>query len=203
MEKELFRDIRGYEGLYQASTKGRVKSLSRQKWNGYQFITTKERILAPRIDNKGYVHYALYKKGIRKDFKGHYLILNTFVKNVSNKKQINHKDGIKSNNALSNLEYNTPSENIIHAYENNLIKNKKRKYKYNKQDPMVCLDKYRSIAIERATEINSKPIYQYTMDGNTFIKKWDSLRDAERYYNKRIHVERGKSIGYLWKRKEM
>ena len=199
----MFRDIYGYEGLYQASTKGRVKSLPRKKWNGYQFVITEERILTPRINDKGYACYALYKDGIRKDFKGHYLVLNTFVKNVSNKKQVNHKDGIKSNNALSNLEYNTASENIIHAYENNLIKNKKRKYKYNRQDPMVCLNKYRSIAIEKATEINSKPIYQYTMDGNTFIKKWDSVRDAERYYNKRIHIERGKSIGYVWKRKEM
>ena len=201
--KEAWKDIPGYEGLYQASTNGKIKSLPRKKWNGHQFITTKERILTPRTDKKGYACYVLYKSGVRKNFKGHYLILNTFIKNVSNKKQINHKDGIKSNNILSNLEYSTPSENIIHAYENNLIKNKKRKYKYNRQNPMICLDKYRSVAIEKAIQINSKPIYQYSLDSNIFIKKWDSVRDAERYYNKRIHIERGKSIGYVWKRKEM
>ena len=77
--KEAWKDIPGYEGLYQASTNGKIKSLPRKKWNGHQFITTKERILTPRTDKKGYACYVLYKSGVRKNFKGHYLILNTFL----------------------------------------------------------------------------------------------------------------------------
>lgn len=197
MYKEIWKDIKGYEGLYQASNLGRIKSLQRKQWNGYNYIDKPELILKPRYNGKGYVCYALFKEGKRKNFKGHYLVLSTFIKNLENKSQINHKDGIKDNNNLNNLEWCTPKENVIHALETGLIKGKKKKYKYNKQEPKKCLEKYRNIAIEKARLKNSTPIYQYSKD-NIFIKKWDNIAKAERYYNKRIHSERKISIGYIW-----
>lgn len=201
MNKEIWKDIPDYEGLYQVSNLGRVKSLKKYVWNGYKNILKKEKILIPRYNQKGYVSYALYKNNKRKDFKGHYLVISSFIKNEYKKEQINHKNGIKDDNRLCNLEYCTQQENIIDAYENGLFKNRKKKYKFNKQDKNKCLEKYRDIAIKKAKDKNSKEIYQFSIL-NTFIKKWNSVKDAERYYKRRIHIERKQSIGYIWKRKE-
>ena len=91
MNKEIWKDIPNYEGLYQVSNLGRVKSLKRYVWNGYKNILKEEKILIPRYNQKGYVSYALYKNNKRKDFKGHYLVISTFIKNEYKKEQINHK----------------------------------------------------------------------------------------------------------------
>lgn len=187
MNKEIWKDIPEYNGLYQASNLGRIRSL----------LTNK--ILKPRKNSKGYVFYALFKNGERKDFKGHYLILITFIKKEYQNECINHKNGIKDDNRLCNLEWTTLKNNTIHAYENKLIKNKKRKYKYNKQTRKFYLDKYRNIAIEKAQKINSKSIYQYDLNNN-FIKKWNSLKEAEKFYNKRIHIERKKALNFIWRK---
>ena len=187
--KEIWRDIQGYKGLYQASNLGRIKSLGRKVWNGYQMIEHSERILKPRINSKGYVFYALFKDGKRKDFKGHYLIANTFIKNPYNKPMVNHKDTKKDNNNVFNLEWCTNQENIIHAYENKLFKNRKRRYKFGKQDPMKCLGKYRDIAIEKAKQKNSKALLELDENGNV-IKRFASTREAERFYGITIHMER-------------
>lgn len=201
LEQEIWKDIKGYEGLYQVSNLGRVKSLERQVWNRFQMINKPEKILKPRKNSKGYISYILYKNGVGKSYRAHRLTLTTFVKNVQNKPMVNHKDGQKDNNHLSNLEYNTNSENIIHALEHGLYKDRKRRYKFNKQDPKKCLDKYREIALKKARDINSKVVYQYDMSGN-LIKEWENTREAERFYGKRIHIERGKALGYIWKRKD-
>ena len=191
MNKEIWRDIKDYEGLYQVSNLGNVKSLEREVWNGYSFVKHKERILRPRYTKKGYVKYSLYKNNKPKQYNGHWLVLSTFVKNVDNKPQINHKNGIKDDNRLFNLEYCTNSENQIHALENNLTKIRKRRYKFNKQNSRKCLDKYRAIAIEKAIKKISKPILELDKNNN-IIKRFNSCKEAERYYNKRIHLENNK-----------
>ena len=199
MNKEIWKDIPNYEGLYQASNLGRIKSLEKKVWNRFQYVIHKEKILKPRKNSKGYVNYALFKNGKRNDFKGHYLILITFIKEKYKNECINHKNGIKDDNRLCNLEWCTIKQNTIHAFENNLVKGKKKRYKYNKQTKKYYLDKHRDEAIEKARHVNSIPIIQYDLEGN-FIKKWNSTIEAEKYYGKRIHIEREKAFNFIWRR---
>lgn len=110
---EVWKDIKGYEGLYQVSNLGRVKSLKHLK----------EYFLTYRIEGKGYASVALFKGTVssRKSYKVHRLVADAFIPNPENKPQINHKDGNKLNNSVENLEWVTNQENIVHAYNNGLI----------------------------------------------------------------------------------
>lgn len=115
--EEIWRDIPGYEGIYQVSCEGKVKSLSRKiidKNNKKKQI--KERIMKQQLFNTGYYKVKLTDcKGVTKNKFVHRLVLLTFL--YHSEKVVNHKDGIKTNNKLSNLEYVTSSENNKHAYD--------------------------------------------------------------------------------------
>lgn len=102
---EEWRDIEGYEGKYQVSNLGRVKSLSRKVYNGNGFYYTKSKILIPAMDNKGYNRVHLTKNGIGKTYKLHRLVAKAFIDNPNNLPQVNHKDENKLNNNASNLEW--------------------------------------------------------------------------------------------------
>ena len=105
--KEVWKDIKDYEGLYQVSNLGRIKSLSRFHYTGWgknKGYIKKEKILKPRYDKKGYQMVVLYKNGIGKNFKVHRLVAEAFIPNPNNLPQINHKDEIKRNNIFTNLE---------------------------------------------------------------------------------------------------
>lgn len=121
--KEEWKDIKNYEGLYQVSNLGNVKSLERNKSNGKGSVKTKEKILTQDITNWGYYRVALYKDGIRKYYKVHRLVAEAFILNPNNKEQVNHIDGNKLNNNVNNLEWNTRIENMNHARINGLCGN--------------------------------------------------------------------------------
>lgn len=110
--KEVFRDIHGYEGLYQANNLGMIKSI------GYGKI----RILSQSLNSNGYNQLNLCKEKIRRLWKVHQLIAITFIPNPNKKPHINHKNGIKTDNRVDNLEWCTQSENGIHAYKIGLRK---------------------------------------------------------------------------------
>lgn len=120
--KELWKDIKGYEGLYMISNKGRVKSLEKVVGSGY---IQKERYLKESICVNGYAYYSLSKQSKTKKFKTHRLIAIHFIPNPNKKEQINHIDGNKLNNSINNLEWCTQSENMKHCYEIGLQKPKK------------------------------------------------------------------------------
>lgn len=121
MIKEIWKDIPNYEGLYQASNLGKIKSLTRiVNRRGNTTRTVFEKILITMSDGKGYRLVNLNKLGVTKMYTIHRLILSTFVKNIENKPQVNHINGIKNDNRLVNLEWVTISENGFHAYKNGL-----------------------------------------------------------------------------------
>ena len=96
--KEIWKDIEGYEGLYQVSNMGRVKSLGNNK-------TRKEKILKSSKNNRGYLCVNLYKDGLVKNYLIHRLVASAFIDNPNNLPQVNHKDENPKNNYGDNLEY--------------------------------------------------------------------------------------------------
>lgn len=109
---EIWKDIEGYEGDYQVSNLGRVKSLPKKCWNGKGYWFKDGRILIPVKSKKGYLN-VWCRKNI---FKVHRLVANAFIPNPQNLPQVNHIDGDKTNNCVTNLEWVTDGENLLHAY---------------------------------------------------------------------------------------
>ena len=113
--KEIWKDIKGYEGLYQVSNKGNVKSLNYNR-------TGEERILRPWVDNNEYLRVKLYRKGNCKKLLVHRLVLMAFAPiNNMDKFDVNHKDENKKNNNLDNLEWCDRSYNINYGTRNQKI----------------------------------------------------------------------------------
>lgn len=150
--EEIWKDIKDYEGLYQVSNLGRVKSLKTYKYTK-KTNSCKEilriRILRSALEKSGYKIVVLTKNKIRTTKKVHRLVAETFISNPNNYKCVNHIDGNKLNNSVNNLEWITNSNNTIHAYKNNLIDKSKKQKRVN----------------------------QYDLDGN-FIKQWCSMKEA-------------------------
>lgn len=112
-EIEIWKDIPGYEGLYQCSNFGRIKSLSRWLRCKNGFRKSKEKIMNICKDKIGYCYLDLGKRNKKLV---HRLVAITFIDNTENKPCVNHKNGIKFDNMACNLEWVTYSENEKHSY---------------------------------------------------------------------------------------
>ena len=111
--EEIFKDIKGYEGLYQVSNKGRVRILNYRK-------TGVCRIKKTYFKN-GYERLSLCKNGKYKNYFVHRLVANTFLQNPYDLSQVNHKDEDKTNNCVSNLEWCTAKDNINYGTRNERV----------------------------------------------------------------------------------
>ena len=151
MKKELWRDIKDYEDLYQGSNLGRVRSLDRwvKSKNGSIRIC-RGRILKPYTNKDGYLCVVLSKNNKQKTFRVNRLVAEAFLDNPNNLPQVNHKDENKQNNNVENLEFCDCKYNINFG-----------------------------TAIARRSKTISKAVVQYTLDG-TFVREWPSAMDAER-----------------------
>lgn len=156
---EIWKDITGYEGIYQISNYGRVKSLDRyiQYVNGNN-IFTKGKILNGFTKPTGYKSVDLYYNNHRKKFHIHRLVAGAFIENPNNLPEVNHKDEDKSNNCVENLEWCTCAYNINYGTHNQKVANS------NKNHPNKI-----------------KAICQFDLKGN-FIKEWSSITLAAEEY---------------------
>ena len=139
---EIWKDIPGYEGIYQASNYGQIKRL--QGFNGRYKNT--EHILKPTKGKNGYFHICLFSHCIGKHFAVHKLIASLFISNPEKYRCVNHKNEIKTDNRAENLEW------CDHYYNNHYSKLPEKKYK-----PVICFTLYgkkikRFISIKDAAE---------------------------------------------------
>jgi hypothetical protein len=154
---EKIKPINGYEEEYKVSNRGYVISLPRLIFNGKGYFLSKQKILTGSVTDKGYIRVELEGKS----YTLHRLVATSFIPNPENKPQINHIDGNKTNNCVSNLEWCTNSENQLHAY----------KYGLNKPSEKAGKDK--------------RKVCQLDKDTNEVIRVFDSIADAGRYINTR------------------
>ena len=158
MKEEEWRDITGYEGLYQISNNGNVKSLGR--WVNYKNKGKRwkeEKIMKPSVNEIGYLYVGLCKNRKLKKFKVHRLVYEAFVGDIPNGMYVNHINEIKSDNRLENLNLMTPKENCNYGTRN-----------------------------KRMSEKLSKPVLQINKDTNEIIKEFPSTNEVQRQlgYNK-------------------
>jgi len=127
---EVWKDIQGYEGIYQVSNLGRVRSLDRTMVLESGKIRRDKGVILKSIKHKtkGYCYVSLSRGGYFKRFLIHRLVAQSFLENNDNKPQVNHINGDKNNNSVENLEWCTEIENIHHAMNTGLLVRKSEQY---------------------------------------------------------------------------
>ena len=176
---EEWRAIKEYEGKYQVSNMGRVKSLVDS--NG----KFREKILSPGKNGGGYLFVNLWKNGESKMNYIHRLVLSTFspVENMENL-EVNHLDEDKTNNCLSNLEWCTRSYNNTYNDRHKRVGEKLRGRTYSEETKEKMSEAHKGHIVSEETkkkmsESNSIPIVQLSLGGK-YIRSWKSGRDAGR-----------------------
>lgn len=125
--EEVWKEIEGYEGLYEVSNFGRIRSLDRVAitYSNGGTQVRKGRIRVGTVDKStGYVKLLLCKNAVQVSYTLHRLVALAFIPNPENKPHVNHKDGNKANNHVDNLEWCTALENVQHAISTGLTLNK-------------------------------------------------------------------------------
>ena len=167
--QEEWRDIRGYEGLYQVSNLGRVKSL-KDRYGNYR-----EKILTPG-NNRGYLQVNLYKDGKRKTYRVHKLVAEVFIDNSNDYKEINHKDEDKTNNRVENLEWCDRKYNANYGTINKRISEKQR-------GKIISEKTKKKMSKNHADFSGSKHPESRKVLCITTGKKFDCIKEAGEYYS--------------------
>lgn len=120
---EIFKDIIGYDGFYQVSNFGRIKSLEREipaRKGQFKPIFISQKILENVKNSEGYLQVTLCKYKVKENITVHRLVAISFIPNPENKPFVNHLDGDKTNDFDWNLEWSTSQENCLHAHKTGL-----------------------------------------------------------------------------------
>ena len=180
--KEVWKDIEGYESIYQVSNFGRIKSLYYTN-NKTKKKYRRDKILKQQQTKQGYMTIRLSKDGIDKTYSVHRIVAKTFILNPNNKDEVNHVDGHKENNCVSNLEWVTRKENQLHAYRNGLQRQTPRMREHSielgKLYGKINGAKTGKENIKKAIESRKLKINQYSRVGQ-YIKTWESISEAAR-----------------------
>jgi hypothetical protein len=153
--EEIWKDIPKYEGLYQASNLGRIKTIIPKtfRYSKLSVEVIKERLLT-QVYSRGYLNVHFSNEGPKS---AHRLVALAFITNPKNKPYVNHINGLKDDNRIENLEWTTESENVLHSlYKLGNIKSCKK----------------------GGEHIQSKKVYQYSIKGE-LLKIWESLSSIE------------------------
>lgn len=173
MSVEVWKAVKGYEGLYEVSSHGRVKSLKR--------LHTKERILCQAINHKGYARVVLWKENKQRKFSVHRLVAQAFIENPEAKPQVNHIDENKLNNRVENLEWCSQLENHRHGTINERI-SKSLTNNPKKSKPVTAYD-------DEGNSVFSFPsVYEASRKTGINVS---SIRDC-------LHKRTKHAGGYIW-----
>lgn len=123
--KEIWKDIEEFDGDYQISNLGRLKSVARIVNGPRGEVHLSDRLLSQVVNKRGYIEYQITHNGNHYSRKAHRLVAIAFIDNPNNLPQINHIDGNKQNNTVENLEWCDNRHNVLHAYQNDLIKTRR------------------------------------------------------------------------------
>lgn len=183
--KEEWRDIKEFEGYYQISNLGRVRSLSRKVKSKWGYVLRQGKIRAIDFDNFGYPTCRLSKNGKHKNKRIHVLICEAFLGGKKPNEEVNHIDGNKANSILSNLELVTRSGNIKHAYKLGL-----RKPKYGEQNHLSKLTEKQVLDIfsQRDSSIAKVLSEKYCVSTDTIYDIWSGTKWA--HLTKAIKINR-------------
>jgi hypothetical protein len=168
MDKEQFKDIKGYEGSYQVSNYGKIKSFKRNPAGD---------ILKLKKNRLGYMEVSLNDSGKARTFLVHRLVASAFIDKIEGKPDVNHIDGDKSNNNVENLEWCTKSENSRHAYNNNIkgfkdsIHENLERINKEKSYSKIILKKNNEILVFNSTTDASKKIGTHRDNITRYIRK--------------------------------
>lgn len=138
--EEVWKTIKGYEGLYKVSNLGRVKSLERtiSPRNGKKSYVIKQRILKQAPNNQGYLTVVLCKEGSCKTFKAHTIVASAFLGEKPNQKEVRHGAGGRLDNSVQNLSYGTHEDN-----EKDKIRDKTSNHKFSAEKILEIRQIYR------------------------------------------------------------
>ena len=157
---EIWREVKGFEGLYEVSNRGRIKSLPRLDSMNRK---VRERIMATTYDWQGYEHVKLNKDGKSYTKYVHRLVAEAFIPNPMKKETVNHKDEIKAHNYVENLEWMTMKENANYGTRNIRA---------------VAHKDYFEISRKISSSAHKKAVVQLK-DGEV-IKRWNSITSASK-----------------------
>src|SRR6478752_1707239 len=143
----IWKDVLGYEAYYEVSSDGEIRSKDRMKSVGGHPFLLRGKILSPGY-SRGYKCFNLHGDGKKTHMELHRIIAITFIENPDNKPCVNHKNGIKTDNRIENLEWCSYKENVKHAFKMGLMKPWK-----------------------------GKKVIQYDMQGNV-LQVWNNISEA-------------------------